>query len=502
MAHFRLVTEDASAEPQARLFTADSPFLPPLDDPPVMEPEPAFRSEGSLIQCVLDCFVKFQTPKPKARFELAEVQTSLRAQGMLVLPHQAKSIGILFAEILNEMTETARVLYVQEKKESSSVPRADRRVLHVPSERAALLFRTMKSVNTLSSTWTKRTLYSRLSSAPLSTLYLPPERFRYNRRALQHFHRFPTTPPLLIASTPHGPLCLTTPLTLHLPRDFPSAQFARWILLLFRPHASQHKDERRSDTNEYPLIVCHVGLWAKPQNLVNLFGKARVEEQKVGEALEHNVPHYTRDSLSARAEGLMDARWGKSVRVLRKSVDFPVFLRAVEAEYFKGRLLMLRLAELYGTTSPFGSLIFPCFAINCSPLTLTMAHLDFSDCFFSHAVLICLADTPFDGGDLVLWQLQARIRFKNFDVVMFRSRVLVHGNAFTRLRGGWTREDNERMKRGAGVDELRRCVKGGRGSMVFFTGGGLVGVLKKCAATENEERVLEKVFSDEFHGWK
>ncbi|KAJ3290722.1 hypothetical protein HDU79_002984 [Rhizoclosmatium sp. JEL0117] len=431
-----------------------------------------------------------------------ELSQKLVDQAMKCLPHNAKHLDALLREVLEEMKEA-----VVESDALDDEGESNPKVYHIKAHQAFNLFKTMHSVITLTPDWTERILHHTPSKAcemSQTSFYLPPERFDFQRAVIRDFVRLPRQK-LVVNTSQFGNIVIYEPRTSfiqsHLNASFNAREFSFWFLTLCRKIAVQPKVERRA-SNTYRLLVIHIGFWAKPQSFHNLGLESK------GVRLAHNIPQYTRESLAHNTHGLLTPAWSPTVVEMMSNSDFKDFVQAIDSwvlsvapfEYFKGRLLMKRMKELYGMECPFGSKIFPSFAVNCSPLSKMMAHLDFSDAFNSMAVVVCLADTPFRGGDLVLWQLHARVRLKQLDLCMFRSRVIVHGNTEVKLKQ--SKHCNKLLKE-ASESELKRIMDmGGRGSIVFFTGSGLVTVMKKCAATRNEVTMLDHLYSDEFHGWK
>ncbi|KAJ3237522.1 hypothetical protein HDU81_009336 [Chytriomyces hyalinus] len=288
-----------------------------------------------------------------------------------------------------------------------------------------------------------------------------------------------------------------------LPRDFNCSTFSNWLLLNARKLAHLNKKERRSNI-KYPLLAIHLGVWGKPQSAVNLGLPANTSPKQI-------YPAFTKESLVKGAH-LREPRFNKIALDIMENDQFLDFVKAVDnlidaiapmydicilpclstvslmflsalviiSEGVKGRFLIKKCKELYDIESPIGSSIFMTIAINCSPISKMQAHMDFSDEYSSLAVVICLASVPFSGGDLVFWQLKTRFHFDTMDVLVFRSRLFAHGNTDFHVEGL-----SGKQFKNATEAELKSERIGGRGSIVFFSGSGILhAIRKKCSPAD------------------
>ncbi|KAJ3005691.1 UNVERIFIED_CONTAM: hypothetical protein HDU68_004505 [Siphonaria sp. JEL0065] len=474
---------------------------------------------------------------------------------MITLPNDAPPLQSVLFKVLVEMEMI--------KNNPSTVARhqPSYRVLTLPNAAASSLFRIMGSVNTLTEHWTERILWSINTNtndnkpSKIASFLLPPERFKYTKQSIKTFVRLGSDKcNAVIKTTKYGNICIFERRRSFLassfsdPGEFDYVGFARWLLTLARRIAEEPRYDRRAGELDYRLLVIHIGIWSKPQSFHNIGldtpppqahanstppsptltplspstttpattptpTSSETVNKNMYNTFHHNVPQYTKDSLIHDSHGLMKPNWNETVVEMQNNSSFIAFVKAVDAwvlrvsplDYFRGRVLLTLIETYYGMKNSFGSVVFPSFALNCSPLSRLMSHLDFSDNISTMAVLVCLADTKFSYGDLVLWQLSTTIKFKNLNICAFRSRVIVHGNAHMKFKKSndqqCRRDQHEHLKR-ATAQELKQILEwGGRGSIVFFTGAGLVSLLKKCVKTKAEVCMLNALFSDDFHGW-
>ncbi|KAI8609983.1 hypothetical protein BC830DRAFT_786075 [Chytriomyces sp. MP71] len=304
----------------------------------------------------------------------------------------------------------------------------------------------------------------------------------------------------------------TSPIFLALlPSSFDPAEVSSYILLQGRKLAHLDPKEKRSSI-EFPLLVVHLGIWGKAQT-----AKALGLPDCKGK-LGQIIPAYTKSSLEKDAM-LIEPRFNKTTLEIMNNADFVALCHAVDSwidlvapmyvltfhfealnglldrQGVKGRYLVKKVTENFGLEPLLPSQMFTTVAINCSPISVMQAHLDFSDEFSMLAVVVCLADCPFTGGDLVFWQLSHRAQFGAFDVCALRSRIFVHGNTEVTLKG----QDSEKWRK-AGEKELKGEAVAGRGSLVFFNGAGIRGAIMKVS-TEEENRFIRRLFSDDVHNF-
>ncbi|KAJ3236856.1 hypothetical protein HDU78_004403 [Chytriomyces hyalinus] len=330
--------------------------------------------------------------------------------------------------------------------------------------------------NTLGKIWTDVLLerFSRSAQRWVSqSLHvLPPSFYSFSERDVVDFRKIHEKDTGVVITSPKfGNLVVFEPcahFAKWLPCNFNSFAFSSWLLLNARKLAHLNKKERRSNI-KYPLLAIHLGVWGKPQSAANLGLPANACPKQI-------YPAFTKESLQKGAN-LRQPKFNKIALEIMENDQFLDFVKAVDnlidaiapIEGVKGRFLMKKCKEIYDIESPIGSSIFMTIAINCSPISKMQAHMDFSDDYSSFAVVVCLASVPFIGGDLVFWQLKTRIHFDAMDVLVFRSRLFVHGNTDFTVEGL-----SRKQFKNATEAELKSEKVGGRGSIVFFSGSGIL----------------------------